>query len=134
MGVDRIVIGVGSSNAEPSQENPLGVSDRKELIRASLDIHFPEQTIDIIEIPDFATDQEWTDYIMKSIQPTHIISGNEWTKECFAEQGVTILTPVFDQAISATQIRQAWREGKLEAVKSFLDPHVLAWLGSHIIL
>jgi nicotinamide mononucleotide adenylyltransferase len=106
--LDRIVIGLGSSNAEPSQNNPLSATQREGLIIQSLALHFPNHKIDIVPIPDFETDEAWTCYTMDVIRPTHIISGNEWTKACFANQGVKIIDPIVEEPISATEIRQAF--------------------------
>ena len=127
-GVDRVVIGLGSSNAELSQENPFSVLEREELLRKSLDLHFSNHIIDIVQIPDFSEDEAWTEYIMDTIHPICIMSGNSWTRDCFAHRWVEILEPLFDQTISATEIRVAWSESKLDTVEQFLDHHVVKFL------
>lgn len=127
-GVDRVVIGLGSSNAELSQENPFSVLEREELLRKSLDLHFSNHIIDIVQIPDFSEDEAWTEYIMDTIHPTCIMSGNSWTRDCFAHRWVEIVEPLFDQTISATEIRVAWSESKLDTVEQFLDHHVVEFL------
>lgn len=127
-GVDRVVIGLGSSNAKLSQENPFSAVEREELLRKSLDLHFPNHIIDIVQIPDFSQDEAWTNYVMDTIQPSIIISGNPWTRDCFAHIEVEIIEPIFDQKISATEIRAAWREGRLDSVENFLDDHVIEFL------
>lgn len=130
-GVDRVVIGLGSSNAELSQENPFSAVEREELLRKSLDLHFPNHIIEIVEIPDVDQDKEWTEHILQTIQPSFIMSGNPWTRQCFADKGIEIIEPSFDQKISATEIRSAWREGRLDVVKQFLDNHILEFLDNH---
>lgn len=127
-GVDRVVIGLGSSNAELSQENPFSVSEREELLRKSLDLHFSNHIIDIVQLSDLPSDEEWTNVVMETIQPTLILSGNPWTRACFAHVEVEIVEPIFDQKISATEIRVAWRDGKLDTVEQFLDRHVIEFL------
>ncbi len=127
-GVDRVVIGLGSSNAKFSQENPFSAVEREELLRKSLDLHFPNHIIDIVEISDFSQDEAWTNYVMDTIQPSIIISGNPWTRDCFAHTEVEIIEPIFVQKISATEIRSAWREGRLDTVEQFLDHHVIEFL------
>lgn len=127
-GVDRIVIGLGSSNAQPSQNNPFSISEREELLRKSLDLHFPNHMIEIVQLSDLPSDEEWTNVVMEKIHPTLIISGNPWTRACFAHAEVEIVEPIFDQKISATEIRAAWREGRLDSVENFLDDHVIEFL------
>ena len=122
------MIGIGSSNVSPSQENPFSVDEREELVRKSLDLHFPNSIFDIVQIPNSLQDNEWTEYIMDMIQPSLIISGNMWTKHCFADRGVQIVEPFFDQKISATDIRSARRDGRLDAIEQFIDYHVIEFL------
>lgn len=126
--LDHIVIGIGSSNTHSSQENPFSYDERKTLVQESISIHFPDQDFTIVAVPDQESDTEWVDYIMNSISPTVIMSGNPWIKDCFLEQEVKILEPLFDQKISATDIRQAWREERLDYVSLYLDSHVKRFL------
>lgn len=131
LNLDDIVIGIGSSNSKFSQENPFSYLQREALVKSSLDIHFPDHAIQIVPIPDTSTDAEWTDMIIKNIQPTHIISWNPWTIECFRNHPtIEITQPTMAIPISATFIRQARRDHNLSSVQSYLDPHVFDFLES----
>jgi hypothetical protein len=84
--------------------------------------------IDIVALSDLPSDEEWTNNIMQIFHPTIIMSGNPWIRDCFDNTGVEVIEPLFDQKISATEIRDAWREGSLDSLAQFLDHHVVEFL------
>lgn len=129
--LDRVVIGIGSSNVSMSQDNPFSYDERYALVQESITKHFPQQDIEIISLSDKESDELRTHYIMDAIHPTIVMSGNPWTRRCFEDIGVRVIEPSFDHAISATQIRKAWRENRLYTVTNFLDNHVVEFLNSY---
>ncbi|VVB77226.1 Nicotinamide-nucleotide adenylyltransferase [uncultured archaeon] len=124
---DELTIGIGSTQERGTEQNPFGVSTRKAMIRASLaDCGVGLDKIRIAEIPDFATDEEWYAYIVKSNGPVNlVISGNPYVNDVFRLHGTDIAEPPKYRrgAISGTRIREMMAEGSGEW-KTLVTPSV----------
>ena len=83
-GVDKIIIGIGSSQEELTRSNPFSYFERKEMLTRVL----TEQKInfEIYPIPDFPNNQDWVDYVQEELPYFDFIySGNPFVQICFEE-------------------------------------------------
>jgi nicotinamide-nucleotide adenylyltransferase len=111
----RVVIGIGSPDAPFSTENPFSLAERKEMIQRALQDEdlIPQFNIDLMEIPDQTSDEEWAEQCLQMIEDIDTVwTGNEEVKKCFENKSVKIQTIKEVPGISSTNIRQAIKEGK----------------------
>ncbi len=85
----RPVIVVGSSEKINTFKNPLSFNERRKIINNC----FPG--IDVFPVPDKDKDKEWVRCIERKLSFEKIVSGNEWTKSCFEEEGYEVEEPDF---------------------------------------
>ncbi len=106
---DSVVIGIGSSQASHTKENPFSFQERKKMIEESLG----RGNYEIKDIPDFGDDRKWSEHILKKIDFDVVISGNDWVRKCFAGKkqvvGPDFLLP---ERYKATRIREKMAAGK----------------------
>jgi len=105
---DKIIIGIGSSQENNTEENPFSAEERKKMIEKVL----PD--IEIVFIPDINDDEGWAEHVEKLCSKFDVAyTGNEWTKECFEIQGkYKIIEVKKNLDIEATRIRELIKEGK----------------------
>src|SRR5438105_4710821 len=78
--IAKVIVGIGSSQEEYTQQNPFTVTEREAMILASVDL---EKPFELLEIPDIHNDQKWVKWV-ESLCPeigaenTVIYSGNSW--------------------------------------------------------
>lgn len=103
----EVVVVIGSTN-KCDAENPFTFEERKRMIKAV----FGER-IKIIRIPDVYDDLKWINSIEAKLNFDLAISGNEWSKRCFAKAGYTVLEPDFLklEKYNATKIRNLMSKG-----------------------
>ena len=110
--VDMLVIGIGSSDKERTQENPFSAKERKEMISAALD-NEGISSFSIVELPDFADDGQWMDCVRTAAPDADIVFvGNDEAKEFFEKRGCTVRKLPFVKGISGTIVRGMMRGGK----------------------
>jgi nicotinamide-nucleotide adenylyltransferase len=73
-----LVLVIGSSEKSRTDENPLNVDERKEIIREC----FPG--ISIFEVEDRESDKEWKKEVLDKTEAEEIISGNERVRKIFS--------------------------------------------------
>ena len=112
-GINKIIIGIGSSQAELTRTNPFSYDERKEMINRTLinqNINF-----EICSIPDFANNQDWVEYITDELPQFDIVySGNPNVRECFEKSKVKIKFRSLDivSVVKGTKIRNNIEQGK----------------------
>jgi nicotinamide-nucleotide adenylyltransferase len=97
----KVVVVIGSTNKQDA-ENPFTFEQRKKMIRAVFG-----KNVKIIGVPDVYDDLKWVKSIEAKVKFDLAITGNEWSKRCFAKAGYKVLEPDFlePEKYNATRIR-----------------------------
>ncbi len=111
--VNKVIIGIGSSQYGHTKDNPLTGEERLELIHQILKEEKLEKKCEIHLIPDLHDDEKWVQHV-RSLVPHFetVFVGNEGlVKKLFEKEGLALIQNVkHEYSISATQIRTAIRE------------------------
>lgn len=110
----KVVIAIGSAESPKTQENPFTAAERREMIQRALqdeDI-IPNFDVTIVDVPDTASDEEWTKKCLELSEEIHQVwTGNETTKKCFEDAGIEVKTIKEVPGISATEVRERLKSG-----------------------
>ncbi len=106
--VQKLIIGIGSSQEELTQKNPFSYYERKEMLEKVLKNNFPTLKYEVYPIPDFNSSKAWTKFILKEIPEFQILySGNPYTELCFKkEKQIEFRKLDIHTLIKAVNIRQ----------------------------
>lgn len=104
---DEVVIGIGTSNKSDTSDNPFSFEERKTIIEES-GIKFK-----IIPVEDRDDDKEWVKSIAKKVDFDVVVTGNDWTKNCFLTFGYKVMEPNFlePEKYKAAKIRGMMLKG-----------------------
>ncbi len=106
--VEKLWIGIGSSNKSPEKNNPFTADERKEMILSSISDSISKK-IQIFPIPDLDNHKKWIANI-ESIVPDFevVFSNDELTQSLYSKLGKTVTSVPFKQreTLSGTNIRQ----------------------------
>jgi len=124
--LDRIIIGIGSSQFSHTKRNPFTAEERKRMIEESLNI----KNIQIIPIPDVNNDKVWVSHVRKLVPEFQVVYTNsELERKLFSDAGIEVRsTKIFNRKnYSGTEIRRRilnmenWKElvpeGTLKVMK-----------------
>ena len=126
--VDKLWVGLGSSNKSPEKNNPFSAEERKEMILSSIDDE-TKKKIEIFFIPDLDNHIKWIEKIDTIVPPFDIVfSNDELTKHLYSKRNVQVLSIPFlkRDVLSGTNIRnliisdQNWNELVPAGTKNFL--------------
>ena len=126
--VDKLWIGLGSSNKPLEKNNPISAEERKEMILSSIDKSM-KQRIQIYFIPDLENHIKWIEFIATLVPKFDVIFTNdELTRHLYSKRGVEVLSIPFvnRDILSGTNIRdmiisdQKWEDLVPEGTKNFL--------------
>jgi nicotinamide-nucleotide adenylyltransferase len=126
--VDKLWIGLGSSNKPLEKNNPFSAEERKEMILSSID-NSMKQRIQIYFIPDLENHIKWIELIDTLVPKFDIIFTNdELTRHLYSKRDVEVLSIPFVKrdTLSGTNIRdliisdQNWEDLVPEGTKNFL--------------
>jgi nicotinamide-nucleotide adenylyltransferase len=126
--VDKLWIGLGSSNKSLEKNNPFSAEERKEMILSSIDKSM-KQRIQIYFIPDLENHIKWIEFIATLVPKFDVIFTNdELTKHLYSKRDVEVLSIPFvnRDILSGTNIRdmiisdQKWEDLVPEGTKNFL--------------
>ena len=126
--VDKLWIGLGSSNKPLQKNNPFSAEERKEMILSSIDESM-KQRIQIYFIPDLENHLKWIEFIDTLVPKFDIIFTNdELTRHLYSKRDVEVLPIPFVKRdiLSGTNIRdmitsdQKWDDLVPEGTKNFL--------------
>jgi len=111
------VIGIGSSETMNTFKNPLSFSERRTIIHTCLPAH------DVFPFPDRDDDSEWVAEIDAAVDFDVIISGNDWTRDCFTASGFEVEEPQYFRRdrYRATNVRELAATGD-ETWKELVPP------------
>lgn len=126
--VDKLWIGLGSSNMTKSKDNPFTAEERKNMIQSSVDDSILSK-IDIFFIPDLDNHIKWMEKITTIVPKFDVIFTNDpLTKKLYSERGIQVIPiPFTDRnVLSGTNIRemiindQKWEKLVPEGTENFL--------------
>ncbi|MFH0861576.1 MAG: nicotinamide-nucleotide adenylyltransferase [Candidatus Altiarchaeota archaeon] len=106
----HLVIGIGSSNREPSADNPFTAGEREEMFQGSLK---SGKKFELVPIPDFGDDEKWIAWIKENIEFDVFWTNSPNERRIFEEAGCKVNhIPFFDRdEYSATEVRRRMMEG-----------------------
>ncbi|HEY7367394.1 MAG TPA: nicotinamide-nucleotide adenylyltransferase [Nitrosopumilaceae archaeon] len=127
--VDKIWIGIGSSNKPSERNNPFTADERKDMILSSINDPILNR-IEIFYIPDFENHIEWIkniDLIVPSFDV--VFTNDELTQVLYRKRGKKVIQVPFKdrEILSGTNIRekiltdQNWQELVPEGTKTVLQ-------------
>lgn len=126
--VDKLWVGLGSSNKPIEKINPFSADERKEMILESIDDLMKEK-ISIYFIPDIDNHMKWIEKIDTIVPKFNIVfSNDELTKHLYSKRSVQVIPIPFlnRNELSGTNIRdliksdQKWEHLVPEGSKIFL--------------
>lgn len=127
--VDKLWIGLGSSNKPLQKNNPFSAEERKIMILDSIDDSIKKR-IEIYNIPDVENHIKWIELIATIVPKFDVIFTNdELTKHLYGKKKIQVLSIPFSQRdiLSGTNIRdkiqsdQKWENLVPEGTKNFLN-------------
>jgi len=127
--VDKLWVGLGSSNKPVEKNNPFTAEQRKEMILSSIDDSMKEKIL-IYFIPDVDNHIKWIEKIDTIVPKFDIIfSNDDLTKHLYSKRDIQVLTIPFlnRESLSGTNIRdliirdQKWDDLVPEGTRNFLQ-------------
>ncbi|MBT8173072.1 MAG: nicotinamide-nucleotide adenylyltransferase [Nitrosopumilus sp.] len=127
--VDKLWVGLGSSNKPVDKDNPFTAEQRKEMILSSIDDAMKEK-ISIYFIPDFDNHIKWIENIDTIVPKFDIIfSNDDLTKHLYSKRNIQVLQIPFlnRKSLSGTNIRdlivrdQKWNNLVPDGTRNFLE-------------
>jgi len=126
--VDKLWVGLGSSNKPVEKNNPFTAQQRKEMILSSIDDSMKEK-ISIYFVPDVDNHIRWIEKIDTIVPKFDIIfSNDDLTKHLYSIRNIQILGIPFlnRESLSGTNIRdlivndQRWEDFVPDGTRNFL--------------
>ena len=126
--VEKLWVGLGSSNKPLQKNNPFSAEDRKKMILSSIDDPIRNK-IEIYFIPDFEDHKKWVEHIDTIVPKFDIVFTNDdMTKYLYSKRGTRVETIPFTKrdVLSGTNIRdlilsdQPWEEFVPDGTRNFL--------------
>lgn len=127
--VDKLWVGLGSSNISVEKNNPFTAEQRKEMILSSIDDSMKER-ISIYFIPDMDNHMRWIEKIDTIVPKFDIIfSNDELTNHLYSKRNIQVLPIPFlnRESLSGTNIRdliisdQKWDDLVPDGTRNFLE-------------
>ena len=127
--VDKLWVGLGSSNILAEKNNPFTAEQRKEMILSSIDDSMKER-ISIYFIPDVDNHMRWIEKIDTIVPKFDIIfSNDELTNHLYSKRNIQVLPIPFlnRESLSGTNIRdliisdQKWDDLVPDGTRNFLE-------------
>jgi nicotinamide-nucleotide adenylyltransferase len=127
--VDKLWLGLGSSNKSPEKNNPFSAEERKEMILSSLDDSMKEK-ISIYFIPDLDNHVKWIEKIDTIVPKFDIVfSNDELTNHLYSKRDTQVVPIPFlkRNELSGTNVRdliisdQKWEHLVPMGTRNFLE-------------
>ena len=127
--VEKLWVGLGSSNKPPQKNNPFSAEERKKMILDSVDDSVKKR-IEIYFIPDLENHVKWIKLIDTIVPKFDVIFTNdELTKHLYSKRNVKVISIPFTkrETLSGTNIRdliisdQKWEDLVPEGTRNFLN-------------
>jgi len=126
--VDKLWVGLGSSNKPIDKNNPFTAEQRKEMILSSIDDSMKKR-ISIYFIPDLDNHMKWIEKIDTIVPKFDIIfSNDELTNHLYSKRNIQVISIPFlnRESLSGTNIRdliisdQKWDDLVPDGTRNFL--------------
>ena len=126
--VDKLWLGLGSSNKPLEKNNPFSVEERKKMILSSIEDSIKNK-ITLFPIPDLDNHVKWIENIDTIVPDYEIIFSNDpMTEHLYSKRNIKVLSIPFlkRNQLSGTRIRnlintnQKWENFVPEGTKNFL--------------
>ena len=127
--VDKLWVGLGSSNKPVQKNNPFSAEERKEMILSSID-NSMKKKISIYFIPDLDNHIKWIEKIDTLVPEFDIVFTNdELTKHLYSKRDLKVMSIPFlnRDTLSGTNIRnliisdQKWEHLVPQGTRNFLE-------------
>jgi nicotinamide-nucleotide adenylyltransferase len=127
--VDKLWVGLGSSNKAPQKNNPFSAEERKKMILSSIDDSIRDK-IKIYFIPDFEDHKKWVENIDIIVPKFDMVFTNDdMTKYLYSKRETMVVSIPFTKrdVLSGTNIRdlilsdQPWEEFVPDGTRNFLN-------------
>ena len=127
--VDKLWVGLGSSNKPVQKNNPFSAEERKEMILSSID-NSMKKKISIYFIPDLDNHIKWIEKIDTIVPEFDIVFTNdELTKHLYSKRDLKVMSIPFlnRDTLSGTNIRnliisdQKWEHLVPQGTRNFLE-------------
>ena len=127
--VDKLWLGLGSSNKPMEKTNPFSVEERKQMIMSSIDDSIKNKS-SIYSIPDLDNHVKWIENIDTIVPDYQIVFSNDpMTEHLYSKRDVNVMTiPFFKRdQLSGTRLRdliksdQKWDDLVPEGTKLLLQ-------------
>ena len=127
--VDKLWLGLGSSNKPSEKNNPFSAEERKEMILSSIDDSMKEK-ISIYFIPDLDNHVRWIEKIDTIVPDFNIVfSNDELTNHLYSKRDVQVMSIPFlkRDELSGTNVRdliisdQKWEHLVPLGTRNFLE-------------
>ncbi|RMW33700.1 MAG: nicotinamide-nucleotide adenylyltransferase [Candidatus Nitrosomarinus sp.] len=127
--IDKLWLGLGSSNKPMEKTNPFSVEERKQMIMSSIDDSIKNK-ISIFPIPDLDNHVKWIENIDTIVPDYQIVFSNDpMTEHLYSKRNVNVMTiPFFKRdQLSGTRLRdliksdQKWDDLVPEGTKLLLQ-------------
>ena len=105
--VDKLWIGIGSSNKSSEKNNPFTADERKEMILSSIDTSTSNR-IQVFSIPDLENHEKWIENIDLIVPDFDVVFTNdELTQSLYSKLGKKVIPVPFKdrEVLSGTNIR-----------------------------
>jgi nicotinamide-nucleotide adenylyltransferase len=121
--VKEIVIGVGSSQYDNTEENPYSYDIREEMIIRNL-YRKIKKPYKIIAIPDIHNNNLWVDHVTDIVCETNeVYTGNKWVANLFKEKEYIVKPVKIKIKITGTQLRKMIKD-KDDSWKNFVSSKI----------
>ncbi len=127
--VEKLWIGIGSSNKPNQKQNPFSADERKQMILSSIDESISDR-IQIFYIPDLENHEKWIENIDTTLPKFDVVfSNDELTQSLYSKCGIKVISVPFTNrdVLSGTNIRdkinsnQKWENLVPEGTKKILQ-------------
>ncbi|MDE1861296.1 MAG: nicotinamide-nucleotide adenylyltransferase [Thaumarchaeota archaeon] len=112
--VEKLWIGIGSSNRSNEKRNPFTADERRQMILGSIDEDI-RRRVEIYNVPDIGDHERWT-YHVDSIVPRYdvVFSNDDFTLSLYRKRGVEVVeVPLLQrETVSGTNIREMIAAGR----------------------
>ncbi len=105
--VDKLWIGIGSSNKSSEKNNPFTADERKEMILSSIDTSISNK-IQVFSVPDLENHEKWIENIDMIVPDFDVVFTNdELTQSLYSKRGKKVIQVPFKdrEVLSGTNIR-----------------------------
>lgn len=112
--VEKLWLGIGSSNRPLEKNNPFSADERKKMIQNSIDMDISKK-IQIFYIPDLEDHKKWIENIDEIVPEYDVVfSNDEMTQHLYSRRNMKVISIPFTKRdeLSGTNIREKIQTGQ----------------------